>query len=133
MTATSPRFLKAASNLIFMGYNARNDEILDNVTRMRREWEAQIGALATVRRFNATLSAKGYVWFWPNLICPSLAQRWSSRSLRAWVACRAGFDPAGLRWLSQSLDCALCRQLRFADRPAVRLWKLCAAVQSLAG
>src|SRR5262245_36007292 len=48
-----------------MGYNARNDEIRDNVTRMRREWEAQRGALATVRRFNATLSAKGYVWFWP--------------------------------------------------------------------
>jgi hypothetical protein len=31
-----------------MGYNARNDEIRDNVTRMRREWEAQRGALATV-------------------------------------------------------------------------------------
>ena len=44
-----------------MGYNARNDEIRDNVTRMRREWEAQKNALATVRRFNATLSAKGYV------------------------------------------------------------------------
>jgi hypothetical protein len=41
----------------------RNDEIRDNVTRMRREWEAQRWALATVRRFNATLSAKGYVWF----------------------------------------------------------------------
>src|SRR5262245_28638788 len=26
-----------------------------------------IGALATVRRFNATLSAKGYVWFWPKI------------------------------------------------------------------
>jgi hypothetical protein len=50
-----------------MGYNARNDEIRDNVTRMRREWEAQRGALATVRRFNATLSAKGYVWFWPKI------------------------------------------------------------------
>ena len=47
-----------------MGYNARNDEIRDNITRMRREWEAQRGALATVRRFNATLSGKGYVWFW---------------------------------------------------------------------
>ena len=44
-----------------MNYNARNDEIRDNVTRMRREWEAQRGALATVRRFNATLSAKGYL------------------------------------------------------------------------
>jgi hypothetical protein len=49
------------------GYNARNDEIRDNITRMRREWEAQRGALATVRRFNATLSAKGYVWFWPKI------------------------------------------------------------------
>ena len=29
-----------------MGYNARNDEIRDNVTRMRREWEARRGALA---------------------------------------------------------------------------------------
>ena len=50
-----------------MGYNVRNDEIRDNVTRMRREWEAQRGALATVRRFNAILSAKGYVWFWPKI------------------------------------------------------------------
>ena len=36
-----------------MGYNVRNDEIRDNITRMRREWEVQRGALATVRRFNA--------------------------------------------------------------------------------
>jgi hypothetical protein len=50
-----------------MGYNARNDEIRDNVTRMKREWAAQRGALATVRRFNAILSAKGYVWFWPKI------------------------------------------------------------------
>jgi len=50
-----------------MGCNARNDEIRDNITRMRQEWEAQRGALATVRRFNATLSAKGYVWFWPKI------------------------------------------------------------------
>src|SRR5262245_26453054 len=51
-----------------MGYNARNEEIRDNVTRMRREWEeAQRGSLATVRRFNATLCAKGYVWFWPKI------------------------------------------------------------------
>jgi hypothetical protein len=50
-----------------MGYNACNDEIRDNITRMRQEWEAQRGALATVRRLNATLSAKGYVWFWPKI------------------------------------------------------------------
>jgi hypothetical protein len=24
-----------------MGYNARNDEIRDNITRMKREWEAR--------------------------------------------------------------------------------------------
>jgi hypothetical protein len=50
-----------------MGYNARNDEIRDNVTRMQREWETLRGALATVRRFNAALSAKGHVWFWPKI------------------------------------------------------------------
>ena len=51
-----------------MGYNARNDEIRDNVERMQREWEAQRGALATVRRFNARLSARrGYVWFLPKI------------------------------------------------------------------
>jgi hypothetical protein len=35
-----------------MGYNARNDQIRDNVTRMQREWKAQRGALAklTARR-----------------------------------------------------------------------------------
>jgi hypothetical protein len=50
-----------------MGYNARNDEIHDNVTRMRRQWEEERDALATVRRFNARLSAKGYSWFWPKI------------------------------------------------------------------
>jgi hypothetical protein len=50
-----------------MGYNARNDEIRDNVQRMQRAWEAERNALATIRRFNATLSAKGYVWFWPKI------------------------------------------------------------------
>ena len=47
-----------------MGYNARNDEIRDNVTRMRRDWAAQRQALATVRRFNA---AFGKAWFWPKI------------------------------------------------------------------
>jgi len=35
-----------------VGYNARNDEIRDNITRMRQEREAQRGAVATVWRFN---------------------------------------------------------------------------------
>jgi hypothetical protein len=38
-----------------MGYNARNDEIRDNVTQMQRECEKQRGALVTVGRFNTTL------------------------------------------------------------------------------
>ncbi len=50
-----------------MGYNARNDEIRDNITRMRRAWGAERDALATVRRFNARLSARGYSWFWPTI------------------------------------------------------------------
>jgi hypothetical protein len=54
-----------------MGYNARNDEIRDNVTRMRREWEAQRNALATVRRFNATLSAKAMFGSGPRLPPPA--------------------------------------------------------------
>lgn len=33
----------------------------------RAEWAAQRNALATVRRFNASLSAKGYSWFWPKI------------------------------------------------------------------
>jgi hypothetical protein len=34
---------------------------------MQRDLQAQREALATVRRFNATLSAKGRVWFWPTI------------------------------------------------------------------
>jgi hypothetical protein len=34
---------------------------------MKREWEAQRGALATVRRFNAIMSSKGHAWFWPTI------------------------------------------------------------------
>jgi hypothetical protein len=50
-----------------MGYNARNDEIRDNIERMRREREAYEGALATVEQFNARLSAKKSAWFWPTI------------------------------------------------------------------
>jgi hypothetical protein len=39
-----------------MGYNARDDEIHDNIVRMQREW-AQRDALATVRRFNTPCGA----------------------------------------------------------------------------
>ena len=67
MFAPRDLILISHEGLRAMGYNARNDEIRDNVTRMRRDWEAQRGALATVRRFNAILSAKGYVWFWPKI------------------------------------------------------------------
>ncbi len=50
-----------------MGYNGRNDEIHDNLTRMRRAWEAEQDALAAVREFNARLSAKGTIWSWPTV------------------------------------------------------------------
>jgi len=35
--------------------------------KMRRAWEAERDALATVRRFNARLSARGFSWFWPKI------------------------------------------------------------------
>ena len=38
-----------------MGYNARNDEIHENLERMRREREAYEDSLAIVRQFNARL------------------------------------------------------------------------------
>jgi hypothetical protein len=50
-----------------VGYNARNDEIRDNVTRMQRDFQARREALATVRRFNAVLSSKGRTWFWQTI------------------------------------------------------------------
>ena len=37
--------------------------------------EAQRGSLATVRRFNATPSAKGYVWFWPKIAAALTSKR----------------------------------------------------------
>ena len=43
-----------------MGYNARNDEIRDNVTRMRGEWEPQRGALATIRHWCVKWTPKGF-------------------------------------------------------------------------
>ena len=49
-----------------MGYNACNDEIHENLERMRREREAYEDSLAIVRQFNARLSAKKTAWFWPN-------------------------------------------------------------------
>jgi len=42
-------------------------ERVQTVERMRRAWQAERATLATVRRFNAILSAKGYAWFWPKI------------------------------------------------------------------
>src|SRR3974390_1163804 len=50
-----------------MGYNARNDEIHENIERMRREREAYEDSLAIVRQFNARLSAKKTASFGPHV------------------------------------------------------------------
>jgi hypothetical protein len=50
-----------------MGYNARNNEIRDNIERMRRDREAYADALPIVRQFNARLSTKKFAWFWPTI------------------------------------------------------------------
>ena len=38
-----------------MGYSSRNDEIRDNITRMRREWEAQCGSIVALMALIRTL------------------------------------------------------------------------------
>jgi hypothetical protein len=58
----SPHRLLCLLNHVVSSY-----EIRDNVTRIRRDWEAQRNALAIIRRFNAIISAKGHVWFWPKI------------------------------------------------------------------
>jgi hypothetical protein len=45
----------------------REHEMRQTVETMQRAWEAERDALATVRRFNARLSAKGSAWFWPKI------------------------------------------------------------------
>ena len=46
---------------------SHSHERVQAVERMRLAWEAERGARATVRRFNAILSAKRAVWFWPKI------------------------------------------------------------------
>src|SRR5262245_57418559 len=60
-----------ARRIATMGYNARNDEIRDNVTRMRR------------RLFTARLSAKKSAWFWPTL---QNIIDWACVSVRSMIA-----------------------------------------------
>jgi len=52
----------------------RTHEMVALVDRMRADWQAQKGALATVRRFNARLSAKRAAWFWPKIIAAIAAK-----------------------------------------------------------
>jgi hypothetical protein len=79
-----------------LAHSARNDEIGDNVTRIRCDWEAQRGALATVRRFNATLSANGKAWFWPKIAAFHaatgiyFASRWRGRVATCGARAAAG-------------------------------------------
>lgn len=45
----------------------REHEMRETVAKMQHAWKAERDALATVRQFNAIMSAKGYVWFWPKI------------------------------------------------------------------
>jgi len=42
--------------------------------RMRRAWEAEKDALATVRAFNARVSTGRAVWFWPKIAAAIVAK-----------------------------------------------------------
>jgi hypothetical protein len=46
---------------------SHHHERVQAVEKMQRAWASERDALATVRRFNAKLSAKGEVWFWPKI------------------------------------------------------------------
>ncbi len=45
----------------------REAEFDDFFERLQRERQAERDALATVRRFNAVMSAKRRAWFWPKI------------------------------------------------------------------
>jgi len=46
---------------------SHSHERVQAVERMKRDWEAQKAALATVRHFNVALSSRGYTWAWPKI------------------------------------------------------------------
>jgi hypothetical protein len=48
-----------------------NHERRQTVEDMQRAWAAERQSLVTVRRFNASLSARGYSWFWPEIAARS--------------------------------------------------------------
>jgi hypothetical protein len=45
----------------------REAEFIDFLERIKRERQAERDALATVRRFNAIMSSRRHVWFWPKI------------------------------------------------------------------
>jgi hypothetical protein len=45
----------------------REAEFIDFFERIKRERQAERDALATVRRFNAIMSSRRHVWFWPKI------------------------------------------------------------------
>ena len=49
-------------------------ERVQTVERMRRAWEAEQDALATVREFNARLSSNRAVWAWPKVTAAMTAK-----------------------------------------------------------
>jgi hypothetical protein len=115
-----------------MGHNVRNDEIRDNITRMRREWEGQRGALATVRRFNATLSVKGYVWFWPKIAAALTSQHhWLviNWTVAAWLlnwTCALNPRPRNHPFVLLSVMCNVRAATALAGRASLR-WRGCAS------
>src|SRR5215510_8008997 len=58
---------------------------------MRIQGRMEFSEKTTVRRFNATLSAKGYVWFWPNIAAALTSKHYRLYCLRQ-LRHRGGFD-----------------------------------------
>lgn len=52
----------------------RNDELREYVAQIQRDHKAQADALATIRDFNARLSARGRIWSWPTIAAALVAK-----------------------------------------------------------
>jgi hypothetical protein len=107
-------------------------ERVQAVERMKLACEAERDELATVRRFNAKLSAKGYSWFWPKITTAVTAKHpWLSIVCDSCgtvvnLDCVKPRDPeASIRVALRDIRCPRCnghgrpRILRLASGPSI--------------
>ncbi len=93
---------------------SHNHERRQTVAYMQGAWEQERQSLATVRRFNASLSARGYSWFWPK-IAAALVSKHHWRII-ACDACDTVVD-LDLRVKPRDPEASICVALRGVQCP----------------